>query len=218
MAHSRTYEAIVLRTYDIGEADRFCILLTRERGKLAARARGVRKLTSRMGGNILPLCRIKVNLHENGTGFLITGAHAVRSCAACSVEEFLQAQQGIELLMQLLEDDDPLPELFDLTEEFLEACSRESSPAILPFSIRLLFLLGLLPRVPTTALPEADAQQIHTYMKRCTTKEWLLQDDLSIRSDQCIRNACNAIIAQHARSELRVAAVAGSIARAGKTA
>ncbi|MDD3896225.1 MAG: DNA repair protein RecO [Candidatus Peribacteraceae bacterium] len=214
MAHSRTYEAIVLRTYDIGEADRFCILLTRERGKLAARAQGARKLTSRIGGNILPLCRIKVDLHEGGNGFLITGAHDVGVSATQTIEEFLRAQQGIELLMQLLEDDDPLPELFDLTEEFLGTCAGGTSSAILPFTIRLLFLLGLLPRVPTTTLAETDAQQIHAYIRRCTTKEWLMQPVLSRENERCIRNACNAIIVQHARSELRVASVAGAIAHA----
>ena len=55
MAHSESVEAVVLKTYDVGEADRFCIVLTKERGRIAARARGVRKLTSKMGGSLLPL-------------------------------------------------------------------------------------------------------------------------------------------------------------------
>ena len=218
MAHSRTYEAIMLRTYDVGEADRFCVLLTRERGRLAARARGVRKLTSRIGGGLLPLCRTKVDLHEGGTGFVITGVHSMRSAVPHTIDEFLQAEQGIELLMQLLEDDDPSPELFDLTEEFLEECTRETPSMLLPFTVRLLFLLGLLPHIPRKALAEEEMEQITAYIKVCTTREWRRLPTISGRSTRCLQSACNGIIAQHARSELRAAAVAGAITNTGSSA
>ena len=36
-------EALVLKTYDIGDADRLCILLTNTRGRIAVVAKGVRK-------------------------------------------------------------------------------------------------------------------------------------------------------------------------------
>ena len=55
MPQSQTYEALILQSHDVGEADRFLILFTRERGRLAARARAVRKPKSKMGGSLLPL-------------------------------------------------------------------------------------------------------------------------------------------------------------------
>lgn len=47
-----TDQAIVLKRYNLGEADRLITLLTRNHGKLTVVAKGVRKLTSRKGGNL----------------------------------------------------------------------------------------------------------------------------------------------------------------------
>ena len=44
-------EAIVLRTHKLGEADRIITLLTRERGKVRAVAKGVRRTKSKFGAS-----------------------------------------------------------------------------------------------------------------------------------------------------------------------
>lgn len=213
MSHSRTHETIILQTYDIGEADRFCILLTKERGRLAARARGVRKLTSRMGGSLLQLSRTRIELHEGKGGLLITGAYNQCATKPNSIEMFVQAQKGIELLMQLLEDDDALPEIFDLTEEFLDTCTKGTTNIILPFTVRLLFLLGLLPRIQNRNTPEEEMELIQKYLQVCTTKEWQSHDQTpSENGMQLITAACDEIIVQHTRSELRVSKIAASMA------
>ena len=48
---SRSYrdDAVVLRTYKLGEADRIVVLLTRDHGQVRAVAKGVRRTTSRFG-------------------------------------------------------------------------------------------------------------------------------------------------------------------------
>jgi DNA repair protein RecO (recombination protein O) len=57
-------EAVVLRAQKLGEADRIVTLLTRERGRIRAVAKGVRKTTSRFGGRLEPFMMIDVQLHE----------------------------------------------------------------------------------------------------------------------------------------------------------
>src|SRR5579864_3749824 len=54
MRESRVYrtEAIVLKGYDYGEADRILTLLTPHLGKLSAIAKGVRRTKSRMSGHV----------------------------------------------------------------------------------------------------------------------------------------------------------------------
>ena len=47
-------EGVVLRTHQLGEADRIVTLLTREHGKVRAVARGVRRTSSRFGGRLEP--------------------------------------------------------------------------------------------------------------------------------------------------------------------
>jgi hypothetical protein len=146
VSHSQSFEAIVLKTYNVGEADRYCVLLTRERGRMAARANGVRKPTSRMGGSLIPFQHIKVELRESGAGWMVTGAQPTGETAAhATLESFSSRAQGSELLLRLLQDDEAVEALFDATLAFFQACDERVPHALLAFSLRYLHLLGLLP-------------------------------------------------------------------------
>lgn len=148
MPRSWIDEAIVLRTYNVGETDRFCILLTRDHGRIAARATGVRRLLSRSGSGLLPLHRVSVICEAHSFGLVI----ALATCIDPHVESwrdphtFACAQQGVELLLKLVEDGEPLPEVYHLTRTFLAACGGPhvaSLPSV--FALKLLQLLGLCP-------------------------------------------------------------------------
>lgn len=67
-------EAVVLRTYKSGEADRVGVLWTRHHGKLRVLAKGVRKTSSRMGGSLEPMGHVKVDLVK-GRGDLWISRH-----------------------------------------------------------------------------------------------------------------------------------------------
>jgi DNA repair protein RecO (recombination protein O) len=57
-------EALVLRTYKLGEADRIVVFLTRERGKKRGVAQGARRPRSRFVGVLEPLTRGTVQYYE----------------------------------------------------------------------------------------------------------------------------------------------------------
>ena len=57
-------EGVVLRTYRLGEADRIITLLTRERGKVLAVAKGVRRTRSKFGSRLEPFMHVDLLLHE----------------------------------------------------------------------------------------------------------------------------------------------------------
>ena len=153
MAHSHSFDAIVLKTYDVGEADRFCILFTRERGRVAARASGARRLHSRLGGALLPFRHITVELKEGNGGWIIAGAQTkgnqrnqgIQGNPGCAVAEFAALEEGIELLLRLVTDEGALPEVFDATLAFIHACGNGVSHAGLGYGFMLLHCLGLLP-------------------------------------------------------------------------
>ena len=65
MARPKIYdtEAIVLRAMPLGEADRLLTLFTPGMGKLKATARGVRKVTNKLGGHLDLLTRSSLTLH-----------------------------------------------------------------------------------------------------------------------------------------------------------
>ena len=73
-------EAVVLRTYKSGEADRVCVLWTRHHGKVRILAKGVRKTSSRMGGSLEPMAHVKVELVKTRGDLYVTKhvAHLTR--------------------------------------------------------------------------------------------------------------------------------------------
>ena len=60
-------DALILRTYKLGEADRIVVFLTRDRGKKRGVASGARRPKSRFAGALEPLTRVGVSLLRAGT-------------------------------------------------------------------------------------------------------------------------------------------------------
>ncbi len=81
MAPPRLYktEAIILRQRKLGEADRILTIHTPTYGKLDAKAKGVRKTTSRMGGHLQPLNRCMLQLAQGRTMEVIAGCDTLES-------------------------------------------------------------------------------------------------------------------------------------------
>jgi DNA repair protein RecO (recombination protein O) len=67
-------EAVVIRTSQLGEADRIITLLTREHGRIRAVAKGVRRTKSKFGARLEPASIIDLQLHAGKTFDIITEA------------------------------------------------------------------------------------------------------------------------------------------------
>ena len=72
-------EAIVLRTHKLGEADRIITFLTRERGKIRAVAKGVRRTKSKFGARLEPFSRVDLLMHEGKNLDIITQAESLNA-------------------------------------------------------------------------------------------------------------------------------------------
>lgn len=59
-----TADALILRTYKLGEADRIVVFLTRDRGKKRGVAKGARRQRSRFVGSLEPLTEARVAYFE----------------------------------------------------------------------------------------------------------------------------------------------------------
>ncbi len=55
-----TADALILRTYKLGEADRIVVFLTRDRGKKRGVAKGARRQRSNFVGSLESLTAVKV--------------------------------------------------------------------------------------------------------------------------------------------------------------
>ena len=79
-----TAEALVLRTYKLGEADRIVVFLTKDRGKKRGVAKGARRQRSRFAGALEPLTEVRVARRTRWAPCRLMGA----SCGnwkACTV-------------------------------------------------------------------------------------------------------------------------------------
>lgn len=114
----RKTAAIILHSVDVFDADRSYLLFTREFGKVWARARGVRKTTSRLTGHLLSYVPTDLELVEAGNGYLIVQAQV---SGGQSVEQypehtllFLQYTEVLsEAVDKLFIDREPHPEVYD---------------------------------------------------------------------------------------------------------
>ncbi|MDQ2982718.1 MAG: DNA repair protein RecO [Actinomycetota bacterium] len=163
----RTYktEAVVLRSFRFGEADRVLHLYTLDRGRIGAVAKGVRKTKSRFGARLEPLSHVELMLHH-GSGELhtVTGAELLRSHRAAREDPYRLGVGlvGLEAMLRLFTEQEANPRAFRALTRFLqllderpaELTNGEQSkldPLVLSFQLKLLWLSGYLPHLTSCA-------------------------------------------------------------------
>ncbi|MEZ5290283.1 MAG: DNA repair protein RecO [Vicinamibacterales bacterium] len=145
-----TSDALVLRTYKLGEADRIVVFLTRDRGKKRGVAPRARRPRSRFVGALEPLTEVRVAYFEKEQRELVNlnYAEAVRSPMATPNPDALgYAAYFAELLDATAPDADPDERLFRLGSATLEAVAAGApvEPLARYFECWLLRLQGLYP-------------------------------------------------------------------------
>ncbi|MBR5950872.1 MAG: DNA repair protein RecO [Actinomycetaceae bacterium] len=86
----KTYrdEAIVLRTQELGEADRIIMLLTRRHGKVRSVAKGIRRSKSRFGARLEPSSLIDVQLYRGRTFDHVTEVQTLNPYAKALMRDY----------------------------------------------------------------------------------------------------------------------------------
>ena len=80
--------AVVIRTYDFGEADRVIVLLTRDHGLVRAVAKGVRRAKSRFGSRLQLFVNLDVQLYVGKNLATISQADTVDYFGARLIEDY----------------------------------------------------------------------------------------------------------------------------------
>ena len=159
----RTYktEAVVLRSFRLGEADRVLHVYTAERGRVGAVAKGVRRTKSRFGGRLEPLSHVELMLHQ-GSGELqtVTGVSLIRSHHEAREDPYRLGVGlvGAEAMLRLFTEQEANERAFTALTRFLDrldavdsrAPARPSLDALaLSFQLKLLWLSGYMPHLDT---------------------------------------------------------------------
>jgi DNA repair protein RecO (recombination protein O) len=140
---------VVLRTIKLGEADRIITLCTRERGKVRAVAKGVRKTKSKFGARLEPISHVNVQCYEGrGELHIVTQAETVDAFRSVR-EDFDRVRRAISMLEavdNVIQEGEPNPRLYQMLIGALRSLEKQDSPLILAaFFWKLLALEGLHP-------------------------------------------------------------------------
>jgi DNA repair protein RecO (recombination protein O) len=167
----RTYktEAVVLRSLRFGEADRVLHLYTRDRGRVGALAKGVRRTTSRFGARLEPLSHVELILHQ-GSGELqtITGVDLVRAHRPAREDSYRLGVGfvALEAMLRLFPEQEANARAFEALTRFLDLLDEAdlrpgeraaTDPLVLSFQLKLLWLSGYLPHL--TSCAECGAEE-----------------------------------------------------------
>lgn len=150
---SRVYrtEAIVLKSFDYGEADRILTLYTPEQGKLRVLAKGVRRTTSRKAGHLDLFSRATLLLARGRQLDIITQAETVETFRPMreSLWRSTYAHYVAELVESFSAEQLPNYPLYRLAITALRhvATADNVSLAVRAFEVQLLSITGYKPQL-----------------------------------------------------------------------
>lgn len=136
-------EGIVIRRKSFGEADRILTVFTKKHGKIKVLAKGVRRITSRRGGNIELFNQVEMAIHRGRTFDILTEAQVINSFSQIRKDLNLVglAFHVCEIVDGLCPEHQSHPRVYDL---MLEVLNKLDHGLIQAFEKNLLQELGYL--------------------------------------------------------------------------
>ena len=201
-----TADALVLRTYKLGEADRIVVFLTRDRGKKRGVAKGARRTRSRFGGALEPLTEVQVAYFEKQGRELVglNYAEPIRSpLTACAGNDALgYVSYFAELLDEWAQDADADERLYRLGASMLEALGAgvPLEPLARYFECWLLRLQGVYPEADATL---SAAAREFLAVSRTLPPHRVGEAPLDRRALEELRSTHRALIAMHLEKTLK---------------
>ncbi len=151
----RSDQAIVLRAYPFGEADKVVILLSPNRGKLRTVAKGIRKTKSRFGGRLEPLTHVDVVLYEGRNLDTITQVSIIEAFLhlRSDLDALMAAGTMVEIADLVAQEDEPAHGLFLLLKRGLEALDAGvvHPDIVTAFLLRAAAVVGVAPALEACA-------------------------------------------------------------------
>ena len=144
-------DAIILKTYPLGEADRIVAFFSREHGKVRGVANGARKMKNRFGAALEPLTHARLQFYEKENRDLvrIQSAEILDSPMAlfADYDRAVLAGHMVDLTDRFLPEHQPHDAVFRLVRMMLQAV-KDDCPldiAACYFEVWMLRLAGVFP-------------------------------------------------------------------------
>ena len=142
-------QGVVLRTIKLGEADRIITLVTKERGKVRAVAKGVRKTESKFGGRLEPVSHVALQCYEGrGELDIVTQAESIDPFRKIR-EDFDRLRRAVSMLEavdHIAQEGEANPRLYQMLVGALRSLEkRDSTSIVASFFWKLLAFEGVQP-------------------------------------------------------------------------
>ena len=187
-------DAIILRTYPLGEADRIVTFFSRDHGKLRGVANGARRMKNRFGASLEPLAHSRLQFFEKENRDLvrIQSADLLDSPMALfsDYDRAVCASRVVELLDRFLPEHEPHDAVFRLartTAQALEGgCPLDFAACY--FEVWMLRLAGVFPdlfscSVCSTALGTDNVRFLAAGFQAVTCSGCSGAENVTVQSD-----------------------------------
>ena len=203
-----TTDALILRTYKLGESDRIVVFLTRDRGKKRGVARNARQSRRRFGAGLEPLTHGRVGYVERERRELVHLQYVepIRSPLAAMQDEALgYVEYFAELIDEWSPEADPNEMLFRLGASIVDAIAEgvPVEPLARYFEYWLLRIQGVY-EAGARLSPEARE---FLAVARASSPFAIAEVAVSPRALRELEVAHRALIAMHLEKDLKSARV-----------
>ncbi len=147
-------EAVVLRKIPFRETSQIVTLFTREKGKIAAMAKGARNLKSQFGATLQPMSHIQAIFYYKSTRNLQTLSETshltVLNGITDDLDKIATGMRMVELIQALMQEEESNPLVFNLLVNTLKHLDQAESNIVniwLYFQLQIAGCLGFQPDV-----------------------------------------------------------------------
>jgi DNA repair protein RecO (recombination protein O) len=160
-------EAIVLKSMNVGEADKILTIYTQTRGKLKVVAKGIRRTTSRLSGYVQRFTQARMLIAKGRNLDIITQSDPVKIFRHMSedLNLFGYASYATELLDRLTEEHSENFPAYQLLVETFEALDSGADPSVTlrAYELHLLNYMGYRPQLQECVRCTAELQPMVNY-------------------------------------------------------
>lgn len=145
-------DGLILKEQNIGEKDKLVTVLTRHNGLVRAFVRGAKSFKNRKNSATGMFCYSKISLYQTKDSYIIDEAEPIETFFGLreKLEKISLAQYFSELIMTLVQEEEPAEEYLRLILNSLHFLSKDKLPVEQVKAItelRLMCIAGYMPRL-----------------------------------------------------------------------
>lgn len=177
-------EGIIVKRSNFGEADRLLTIITPYKGKIRVVAKGVRRITSRRGGNVELLNKVKLQIFQGKGLAILTEAQSLETFPKIKGDLTLlsYASHLVEVTERLLPEEQSNPVAYNLLATALHLLEKNPRQVFIrAFEVKFLSVLGFW------SLGEVEEiRNIRGILEKLQTEGWGEIAKIELKPDQAL--------------------------------